>query len=587
MKRTIFILTALLAATAHAQDLSTEITVERDVELALPKASPLPGVFPSMPQLLGTRPDIRPVKYSRAADFGGTAAPDSLALHNGTEAPDSRRGYLWAGYFPIYNLAAAAGYRIVDTQDTHIDAAASFNGYSYDSATRNFGKQSVSNNTFTIGTSASHRLGRQCRIWLDAEYRHAALKSPTRWPRTQKQGIDAATITLGTDGSHKLFNYRIKALYQTVHLAKDIVMSREIYAPEHPSDYYRYADFPAASDDNFKFDADLNLALDNKHIQNIGLRVGIDALHRHGEMMYSMFKHFKTPHCSPFIVSITPSYSFKTEIFKLRLGARFDICHNTEGHSFNVAPDIKATWLPDPHFSAYLSATGGEDFFTLTDKYNYSPFLPSYYASVSRFTPVDARFGIGIRPFGSLTIDLFGSYAAVRRQGMIESANFEPLICSTDIHGWSVGAKAEYNYDKYLSLKAQAKLYPHSYSGASAEALDRAKFALSASLTVKPVDRLCLDMTYSLRTGRQYYHTKGILKTVQLQDGSFAEVTWPETTPKSMGNICDLCLGGSYAITPAFDVFVRLENILAKRYVIIPNLHSQGFNGLAGISLRL
>lgn len=568
--KTKILITGLLcaAATATAEDLTTEITVERDVELILPKASPLPGVFPTMPVLPDSRMDIRPVQYNGTVAFDRLTGPDSLVLYSGVKAPDKRRGYLWAGYFPAYRLGAAAGYRIVDTDDSRVDASAIFNGYSYDSRTENYGKRTVSNNTVGIQASASHRFGNECSVWFDGSYRHAGLSAPSLSEEDQKRKIDALRLRLGTFGVKGLFDYRLKVGYTAMHLHKNTVK---------PTTSEPDAFFDPASDDRFKVDAALNLALNKSRVQNVGLDIGLDLLHRHGAYVISWSRGLDRP-ASPFIVSLTPSYTLSTESFKLRVGARFDIAHNTEGHDFSVAPDIKATWLPGAAFSAYLSLSGGKDFFTLTDLYNYSPFLPSNFASVSRSTPIDGRLGICVRPVGSLAIDIYGSYASVHRQTMLEK-NYIVVSHPINIHGWSLGADITYSYDKYLEAKADVHLYPHSFHGASAEALDRAKFVLGASVRIKPLERLGIDLGYKLRTGRRYYEA-------HMQPSTPDGPPTIEYTAVGMGNISNLSLGASYAITPGFDVFARLENILCRHVLILPTIRTQGLHGLAGVSLR-
>ena len=51
-----------------------------------------------------------------------------------------------------------------------------------------------------------------------------------------------------------------------------------------------------------------------------------------------------------------------------------------------------------------------------------------------------------------------------------------------------------------------------------------------------------------------------------------------------LGNVSDLCIGGNYAVTPQFSVFLQLENILGRRYQIIPDLYSKAFHGMFGAS---
>ncbi len=589
MKRTIFILTALLAASALAQDLSTEITVERDIELALPKASPLPGVFPAMPQLPGTHPDIRPVQYSRAADFDGTAAPDSLALHNGTEAPDSRRGYLWAGYFPIYNLAAAAGYRIVDTQDSHLDAAASFNGYSYDTPLPQIGKKSISDNTARLLLAASHRLDNGLLLSAQTNYMHAALKSPTPWPRMQKQRINTLNIGLGIE-KHGYISYAANLSYHTFRLGNNQVASSNagFMSGADPAEY-RYHDLEKASDDRLTANANISIPLASDKKQLLNIDASFDLLHRHGWItrrwspdaaphdISPLFISDITP--SPWLWSLTPSYDLSFDNFKMHLGARFDIAHNTDGPSFRIAPAVEATWLPATAFSAFITADGGEKFFTLSDQYNYSPFLPGHRASSSVSMPVDIKLGINLRPVPALALSVYGRYASIKRYPMILTMPTHSLYLEDiNMAGFDLNARISYTYRNILTLDAGAQTFFSANTAASPEALDRTRHTIDVSLACRPIDKLNLSLTYNLRACRSY------LQCQQDQVGVTGRMY--KYVKQNLGNKNDLSIGATYSIYDNFDVFVNLENLLAHRYQFLPNLCAQRLHGLAGVSLR-
>ena len=116
---------------AQAEDLSTEITVDRTVVAELPAASPLLSVFPSLLPVPASDVNIRPAQYGQASNFTPIAGHTDTPLFTGLPAPDGYRGYFWAGYFPAYNLGAAAGYRIIDKENTSLGAAVRFDGSSY------------------------------------------------------------------------------------------------------------------------------------------------------------------------------------------------------------------------------------------------------------------------------------------------------------------------------------------------------------------------------------------------------------------------------------------------------------------------
>ena len=117
----ILLLQAVLAGTA--QDLSTEITVDRTVVTELPVAAPLSSVFPSMPADNGNKFSVKPVQYTQWTEFQPAASTFNTPLFTGFTPAPGYRGYILGGYFPAYNAEAAAGYRFIDTKDSQLGAS--------------------------------------------------------------------------------------------------------------------------------------------------------------------------------------------------------------------------------------------------------------------------------------------------------------------------------------------------------------------------------------------------------------------------------------------------------------------------------
>ena len=134
LTRSLIAITCLSAvATAAAQDLTTEITVDRTVVTELPDAEPLKSVFPSIPQLPAADFRLQPAMYNRASAFNPMAGNLKAPLYTGIDAPSGYRGYAFAGYFPAFNAEAALGYRFVNTKATQAGAALSYDCLLYTS----------------------------------------------------------------------------------------------------------------------------------------------------------------------------------------------------------------------------------------------------------------------------------------------------------------------------------------------------------------------------------------------------------------------------------------------------------------------
>ena len=53
-----------------------------------------------------------------------------------------------------------------------------------------------------------------------------------------------------------------------------------------------------------------------------------------------------------------------------------------------------------------------------------------------------------------------------------------------------------------------------------------------------------------------------------------------------MGAISDLGLGATWKAGERVGMFLRLDNILNKRSLLLPGLSCQGFHGLLGVDFR-
>lgn len=561
MKTNNILLTALAACTvtANAQDLTTEITVESSVEAELPPASPLQSVFPSLLQRPATDIKLRPAQYNEAVDYATAAGNGAPALFAGTQTPDRHRGYVWAGYFPAYNVSAAAGYKIIDTETTLTGVSASFDGYSYSPE-----DVTVSNNTFRARAYAGHRFDRGATVSADVSYMYSAINSPVSFG---KHDINAFDLSVGVSGEGAV-EYKASAAYSRFGLDNELVPGMTWYDEFDPSD------------DRFTIKSEAAHRFGEERRQRIALGVDFDLLHRHGirtsenSYAYEPYKHSSTG-----LLRFNPAYEISTHKAMLRIGLKADIAINPDNKAFHIAPDVMLAWMPRHEFTAYATVGGGEQFRTLRDLYAYSPFAPNYAASSRSFTPFDGRIGVTVQPLSSFSAGLWGGYSSTRRMPMPTVLGYNTVtFAPVDLSGWQMGIEASYSYNKYLSASINGRLYQQGYCKGSADNIDRARAVLGIELKSSPVERLNLTVAYELRACRAYYSSFAII-----DNNADAPVMIHEKY--GMGNISNLSVGGNYRLTDAISVFAKVENILCRRTLILPGVQSRRMHGLVGASL--
>ncbi len=551
---------ACSAAAAHAQALSTEITVESSVETELPPASPLPSVFPSLLQRHATDIRLRPAQYSEAVDYTTTAGSAAPALFAGTQAPDRHRGYVWAGYFPAYNLSAGSGYKIIDTEASLAGVAVSGNGYSYTP-----GDAKVQNNTFDAQAYGSHRFEQGATVSGKAAYMFSDIVSPVYFGTHKINAFDADVKVSGegaVDYSASI-GYSRFGYDNRDELAPGMIWNDE-FSP---------------SDDIFAVKGVASHRFGNERRQRMLLGLDFELLHRHGiRTGEGIFSAEPYGNSTTGLVKINPAYEISSAKAILRVGATVDLGINPDNKSFHIAPDVLLAWMPRKEFTVYATFGGGERFRTLRDLYAYSPFATGYCASSRSFTPVDAKVGITAHPFSGFSAGVSAGYSSTRRMPMPLVQYFlSPTFAPIDLSGWHLGAEASYDAGKYFKGSLKARFYEQGYCKGNADNIDRARAVFGVELESHPVEKLIVTAGYQLRACRAYYES-----VYSVYDTATPEIIHIK---HSLGNISDLSLGGSYRITDTFAAFARIENLLCRRTLILPGVESRRLHGLAGVSL--
>ena len=556
-----FLSTIILSAAAigaSAQDMSTEITVDRTITTELPSASPMRSVWPQMADVPVSDKNLKMAEYGSAAVFSPMLAIDRPYVFSGIEPYDGKKGYLWAGYFPAYNLGAAFGYRFLNTEKAKVGVAMNFDGQSYNSSMATGENQKVRSNIFGVQLYSTLRLTDIGELGIDAQYSHAALKSPAYAGYAQPQGINraraAAELKRHTDGIS----------YDAGLYVRHTGTSDNILVPSAPGEYSGAVN--GASETYFAAKGKVRTVMGEHAAAHMALDV--DGLHSSG-FEYGDGAFTETSRTTG-IIGLTPGLEFRSGSFDIRLGVKLNLTLNG-GNTFHIAPDVAIVNRWSSKMSIYAEFGGGERFNTLERLYQYSPFAPGFAIAGPSYTPVDARAGVRLGHFGGFTADIHAGYASVHNVPMAAVADdgLTSTFIPTDLSGWYAGLEAVYTTGRLLDAKASAKFYAKNYAAGNLAAPDRAKICLEASVTAHPIDKLDIFASYRLRACRSYYLVS--------PDGH-SEV--------SMGNISDLGIGADYALTSSFGVFLHLDNLLGRKAGILPGVSTQGFHGLAGVSVR-
>lgn len=558
MNKSSILIAALIAGiSASAQNFNKEITIERQFNPTLRAATRL-GTSPVLRQ---PKFDIEPLRFSDiviAAETG--AAIDTLPAASPMAAISRSpyRGYAAIGYFPVYNLGASAGYRIIDKAATSLGVWAQFNGSSYNG---DFGgddgnELKFNRNTITAGADFTTIINRAGRLDISADFTYDNLREP--WSPDSDTRRYSATL------------FNVDAHWS----ARSTTMAYYVSADYHNFSFNRSSlSLPTQHDYNLQggtayfFTDRLQLAgsigMDFLSTSNYILPLDKSSLAAIGSKTLGL-------------INFDPSFRYNSDMMRLKIGLRIQFMSHMQ-KSINVAPDITFTITPSSAFTAFATVTGAKRMNTLAGLWEWCPYINPSMAYEASNVPLDANIGFTVGPFAGFSATLSGGYAMANDWLMpdylldipiegLQSGIPAPVVLSpVNLRAFHGKLTLAYSHSPLLGVEASCAFAPGSETSAWYMNRDRAKLVVNVKAESRPVDRLTVNASFSLRHSRSAY---------------------PGGVEMNLGDLNSLDLGADYAFTDAFSVFAKVENILNSRAQLAPGIHAQGIHGAIGAAVK-
>lgn len=523
---------ALLATAAQAQDITTEISVERTI-VPEQRNAERPANF--VPTIQLPQADLRPLsvhEYLKASQLTTILPVLEPAGYADTIATSPYRGYAGIGYFPVYNLGASAGYRFINTNRTRLGAWMQFDGNSY-KGRDNTDDLTFSDNTFNVGADFNH-LFKAGHLAVGAEYMFS------------RSGISGDA----------------DSFYRNVNKFKGDA-----------SWWGRYKALTYRAGFEFEHFGFTNLIGEQRYTAALGAMIGggegkpTGGIELKGDFLSNDYG----------AVTILPYYGCHNSKLTAHVGLKLDLNTGDLGRlgmdydpkRFHVAPDVLLAWTPMSMFAVEARVTGGEQLNTTAEYYDYCHFITPQGMLPFSNVPVDAQLKFVVGPVAGVSFKLFGGYSMANDWLMPSYASVDGfrqnLFRMTDIKGWLAGVGVGYRWRDLVDFEATAQMAPQRADRGYYRWLDHAQYVVDASVKVHPIDKLDIDLGYEFRGRRMLYSGDDCL---------------------NLGNKSDLNLGAAYRITEPLSVWLRVENILGRRYNLLADIPSQGIKGLVGVSYK-
>ena len=277
-------------------------------------------------------------------------------------------------------------------------------------------------------------------------------------------------------------------------------------------------------------------------------------------------------------IEFNPYYAKQNDTWKVRVGAHLDwigrdVSYSEDNYDkFYVSPDVNVEYIFSDSYVLYAKAGGGRGISSLYELMTIAPYLVEHSVAPTYMT-LDAALGLKASPADGWWFNVSGGYQI--RENDVCMCIIGP---SVDDMNNKVGdtevlyATAELKHDykdlfdfslkgTYYNWKWDGDIPPGgSFSSQETYALSlKPELEVNAEVGFKPVQGLRVDVGYD----------------------------YVKRCNDDCGDpLSNLYAGADYALMKNLSIFAQFNNLLNKEYVTISSFPAQGFNFLAGLSLR-
>ncbi len=557
----------LCGVTSVAQNLSKEITLEKDI---IPQKREVSRMTLSPRVLL---PQVKAENLQFSEQHRDSSVEPQLAFLEPASYADSlpyrpNRGYVDLGYFPAYNASLSAGYRIIDEQSTSLNAWMQYNGKKYDGQVLNepLGDVTMRSHDVSLGMKLGRIVGGASLFKADVEYAYSRFRVPFgRYLNGSlshfNQSVNRLGITLGWKSSAGKIDYDACLRYGYFSFAEHGLL---------------YPAFDVVNGISPVRENSITLDGQVSYLINENARAGVDVdvscLDYNRD--YDIAEDAPAPQVinglsqpDYGIIALTPRLDYAHDNLSARLGARIDVAVNS-GTALHIAPDISVDWSPVRFLSVYGQLGGGLHLNNMLSLYDEMQHMSPMIAYNRSSVPLKFDLGAVVGSWRGASVKVYGRYAKADGWLMPVVDGTIGYFSPVNIDGWLFGVSARYSYRKVAELCMTYETAPQKIDKGYYMWRDRARNVMELSLKVSPLDALDVTVAYRYRGDRRAMQYEPTAEMVDL------------------GDMSNLSIGAKYSISEALSVWLNLENILGTDYHLLSGLPAQGFSGLVGAGYK-
>lgn len=574
------LLAALVALNAAGQTLSKEITVDKDVVPQEREASRM-VLTPKLVLPAIQQKSLRWTDRGVVAPVSPTVDVLPPAAYASSVESSPYRGYVMAGYFPTFQLGVSAGYKIVNTQNTGLNAWLQYDGSSV-KRTAPYGtpgdKITYNTEDVRVGLDGSHTFGDIGTLSGRASYGFSSFNFPTLVSKGFTQKVNRADVDLGWQSQLGAFDYSIGLGYSYFGFSKVKEELMELSSRTENVFSLALAGRYALSE-SWTVGADVDFT-------NVGLSDAICEWTNLGGLANASRDYTMT--------ELHPYLRWKNDNFAVKAGVGIQIAGGDCG-SNRVRTDLRIDWTPSSLFGLWAQLNDRRvDMQTLGDRYDRNRYMSQFCSTCPMWDKWHVEGGMIVGPFQGASIEVWGGFGKVNSYfaptvGLFDDADDEdtapwslyrnmgyvfPIAGFRDVH---YGAALNYDYRDVASLRVSWEGAPQEYDEGNISAIDRARSVFDVRLGVHPIKPLDVWASYTVRSGRCLYSVEPVSPDIFMPY---------KYTKISLGNAASLDLGATWRFSDRFNVWLTVENLLNRKWQIVYGIPNKGITGLAGVSFR-
>lgn len=547
-----------VCAGARAQDLSTEITVDRIVEPSQRQAL-RPALMPQLlsPQLQTGFP--RAAEWMQPGEITPLLTRLGAARWQDSVAHIPYRGYISGGYFPSLNFGVDAGYRFIDKPKSWLGGSFQYHGIDYSREGYDLNSQDA-----RLAVDGGFRPNSFSVLNASLGYRY----DREQVPFFESGAADKYYYTQTAND----FGASVDWLSQPGRISYDIGLGVSNFSFTEASPTEFAASLNPLSQTLVEFRVGAGLCP-----ESAPAAPAIAMPRRYGVDIDGAYLHTNNGVGTLGLYHVRPYARFGRNDFKGRAGFNLSISSGS-GSSLQFAPELDLAYAPaDKPFAASLGLTGGKQFNTMRGLFAIDPYASPIASYGFSRVLMDLEASIVVGPVAGFELEAFGAFALPREWLMPattpRSTYGGTVFASVNAESSRIGARIKYSYRHYFSIGASAEC-AHSEDGLMSwyRWRDSAKYVFSAWADTHPIDGLEIGLRWDLRRCRS------ILAVSDFED------PWAEAGRFDLGNASCITAKASYRITPQLTAFINAE--IHNKHLLISALPAPTLTGLAGVSFK-